>query len=201
MTERHRVANATVATEPALTKKKCKAAKQQQKPTKKVATLVDKRTTKKGKAKDLGPRVLKDHQIPETTRQGQRKVPMAGDPHGCAHTGLRDLMELDRAHLTCFAKKDAWLYNKPCHDSDRMETDAPGFSIRVVNMPTLLEKGNRAFGYYCNCGSTAHKMTEDDPNKPIYACDLVLCPGCHAKQDFNLGNSMSGRRTRRVTAV
>ena len=186
MTTKHSLAtqdNTTASTK----KKKRKVTQQTKKPTKTPATIE--------------PRRVLTSQQPQPKQQGLRKVPLASDTHGCVHSGLRDLIVLDRAHLTSFVKKDGWLYNKPCRDCAEMQTETLEYNNRILNMATLLQKGNRVFGHYCNCGQTGHKMDDNDPYKPDYNCNLVLCPKCFAKRESKQWESTSGRQTQGATAI
>ena len=179
-------------TQPARKSKKRIAKKNTEITNKKAATRVVKtiKNTTVTKAKQSQP-----------TQQGGWKVPKASDTHGCQHTGLRDLVVLDKDYLTSFVKRDGWLYNKPCIDCAEMENDDTNNGKRILNMATLLEKGNRVIGYYCNCGPTGHKMKHDDPTKQDYACDLVLCQECFNTRESKRSASTSGRRTRGATSV
>ena len=157
------------------------------------------KATKKGKSTKSKSRTTtvpgtSEFNLPQLdgTKQGLRIVPQAKDKYGCKHTGLRDMITLNRAHLKAYANKDGWLYNRPCYDCASKE---PGQN-RILEMINLLEKGKRSFGCYCNCGPRGHGMKEDDPNKPNYVCNLVLCPGCFEIRDSKMSSSTSGKRTR-----
>jgi hypothetical protein len=135
------------------------------------------------------------------TQQGCRTVPAAKDPYGCKHSGLRDLICMERTDLAFMVKENGWLSNKPCKDCASTERGSSELDTRILDMKILLKKGNRAFGWFCNCGQTGHKMTPDDPDKPKYTCDLVLCPGCFEKRECKRSGSTSGGRTRGTNAV
>jgi len=165
-------------------------------PKRKTKTKPPKGQSKKAKATS-GPNV----EQPPQTPQGVRKIRTASDQYGCNHSGLRDLIDMTKADLTFFVKENGWLYNTPCKDCASMEQGATECDNRILDMKSLLDKGNRAFGFYCNCGPTGHKMKPDDLDKSKYTCDLVLCQGCFEKRELNRSGSTGGGRTRRVRAV
>ena len=169
--------------------------------TKKKATKKQKPQPPKGKSKKA--KATSRATVPKQpqTPQGSRKVPTASDQYGCVHSGLRDLISMTRPDLTFFVKENGWLYNKPCKDCACKEPGDSEIDTRILDMKILLEKGNRDFGSYCNCGPTGHKMQTDDPDKSKYTCDLILCRACFEKRELNRSGSTSGGRTRRATTV
>jgi hypothetical protein len=151
--------------------------------------------TKKAKVTS-GPNIAQ----PTQTAQGVRTIRTASDQYGCNHSGLLDLVCMTKADLTFFVKDTGWLYNTPCKDCAGTEPSATESDNRILDMKSLLDKGNRAFGFYCNCGPTAHKMKHDDPDKSKYTCDLVLCPGCKEKRELNRSSSTGGGKRQRAKA-
>jgi hypothetical protein len=128
--------------------------------------------------------------------QGERKVPVATDKHGCEHSGLLELLALERKYLQTFVKMGGWLYQTPCHDCAKNED---GGDERVLEVSSLLTlKGKQELGVYCNCGPVGHKMVqEDEPvRKQQWACNMVLCMDCFNRRKTEMGDT-GGKRTRR----
>jgi hypothetical protein len=130
--------------------------------------------------------------------QGERKVPVPGDTHGCNHTGLLDLLPLERKYLQAYVKVGGWLHETPCHDCEKNEG---GSDKRVLDVSDLLSvKGRGGLGVYCNCGPVGHNMLqEEEPvRKQQWACNMVLCMDCFSRRKTGMGGSGGGgRRTRR----
>ena len=162
-----------------------------------------KRTSKPQKGKQKKAKTTSQTTVPPPpqTQQGCREVPTAKDPYGCKHSGLRDLICMERTDLAFMVKDNGWLSNRPCKDCVSTEPGSSEMDTRILDMKMLLKKGNRAFGWFCNCGQTGHKMAPDDPDKPKYTCDLVLCHNCFEKRESKRAGSTSGGRTRRTTIV
>jgi hypothetical protein len=129
-------------------------------------------------------------------KQGQRKVRVPCDKHGCDHCGLLELLKLERSYLKKFVKEGEWLYKKPCYDCAKNEA---GGDERVMDVSDLLNvKGE--LGVYCNCGPVGHGMNEDDEpvQKQQWACDMVLCMPCAGKRKTRKDSTGDGgKRTRR----
>lgn len=144
----------------------------------------------------------KQNEMPAKTKgankppQGGRKVPVASDKHGCDHSGLLELLALERKYLQTFVKMGGWLYQTPCHDCAKNEA---GGDKRVLEVSSLLLlKGKQELGVYCNCGPVGHKMVqEDEPvRKQQWACNMVLCMDCFNRRKTGMGDT-GGKRTRR----
>ena len=174
--------------------KKENDAKRKQVPAEAITTQV-KASKSKTKTKTITTRVIVASPLPPV-QQGTRKVPKLSDLYGCKHNGLRDFICLDRVHLVSFVKEEAWLCKKPCTDCAQMNNKDPHYDVRVLEMKQLLTKGSKEFGFYCNCGPTAHKMKNENENKPFYSCDVVLCPYCYAQRETKRCSNDNGRRTR-----
>jgi hypothetical protein len=132
----------------------------------------------------------------EKAPQGERKVPVPSDEHGCDHNGLLSLLPLDRKYLMAYVKEGGWLYQTPCYDC---ASDEDGGDKRVLNVSSLLNmKGGKQLGVYCNCGPVAHKMVqEEEPvRKQLWACKMVLCMDCLNARTKRMPDS-GGRRSSR----
>jgi hypothetical protein len=132
----------------------------------------------------------------EEAPQGERKVPVPSDEHGCDHNGLLSLLPLDRKHLMAHVKEGGWLNQTPCYDCARNED---GGDKRVLNVSSLLNlKGGRQLGVYCDCGPVAHKMVQEEEavRKQQWACNMVLCMDCFDARTKRMPDS-GGRRSRR----
>jgi hypothetical protein len=118
--------------------------------------------------------------------QGERKVPIPSDSHGCAHSGLLELLSIDKKHLRAHVKVGGWLHDAPCKDC------ALGVSCLLTG------RGTREVGFCCNCGPVGHKMvTEKEPaRKQQWTCDMILCMDCFNKRKLGMGDS-SKRSSRR----
>jgi hypothetical protein len=137
---------------------------------------------KKPKAKGKKKVVKEKAQVPSAEPKGTRQVPTPTDKYGCTHYGIMDLKAWSKEDLKYYTKKDFWLDNKPCSDC---VDKAPSDRNRVMDVGSILvsnalEKG--AMVMVCNCGPTAHRMQEDDPSKPLYSCDMVLCVPCYKER-------------------
>ena len=165
-------------------KKKCKVSK---------ANPPPKSKPKKPKGAP-GPKVTKEAQ----PKKGERKVPAPSDVHGCCHSGLLELLPLERKHLQTYVKEGGWLCGTPCHDCASAES---GGDKRVLKMSDLLEeKGRGELGVCCNCGPVAHNMIEEEEpvRKQQWACNMVLCMDCFNRRKTGMGaDSGGGRRTRK----
>jgi hypothetical protein len=158
--------------------------------------------TKQGKNKTKNNNIEKEATKVQTTRrvtkapQGERKVPVASDKHGCEHSGLLELLAIDRGYLRAYVKEGGWLHRTPCKDCAMAEDN---MDDRVLDVATLLtSKGKKEIGYYCNCGATGHKMDiEAEPEwKRKWTCDMVLCMPCYDKRKQTMGDG-GGKRTRK----
>jgi len=130
------------------------------------------------------------------THQGERKVPVPSDKHGCEHSGLLELLPIDRRYLQTYVRVGGWLYRTPCKDCGAKEED--GSHKRVMDVSTLLDlKGKREIGYYCNCGPVGHKMDgEEEPVwKQQWTCTMILCMECYDSRKISMGDE-GGKRTR-----
>jgi hypothetical protein len=56
--------------------------------------------------------------------QGQRKVPVPCDTHGCDHHGLLEFLKLERSLRRAFVKKGGWLHENPAVTVQRMKLEA-----------------------------------------------------------------------------
>ena len=136
------------------------------------------------------PKKRKEHEAP----QGLRKVPVKGDDYGCDHSGLWEMVRLEKEYLKAFVKQGGWLHETPCLDCAKNEE---GKTDPVLDMSSLLElKGRREFGYYCNCGPVGHKMTsEDDSSQKLqWTCNMVLCMPCFSKRQALMDEATQGTR-------
>jgi hypothetical protein len=134
----------------------------------------------------------------EIDPQGQRKIPVPGDTHGCRHSGLLEMIMLDRSYLKSYVKEGGWLYQAPCKDCAK---NKEGGTKRVLDVSSLLQvKGKGGLGAYCNCGPVAHKMVQaDEPvRKQQWACDMILCMECYSKRKLGMGDTTT-KRARRQT--
>jgi hypothetical protein len=133
-------------------------------------------------------------------KQGQRKVPVPSDTHGCDHYGLLALLPLERTYLRSFVKEGGWLYKKPCYDCAKNEA---GGDERVLDVSDLLKrKGD--LGVYCNCGARGHGMSQDDEpvQKQQWACNMVLCMECVNRRHAGMGGTGDrSKRTRRAKSL
>jgi hypothetical protein len=130
--------------------------------------------------------------------QGTRKVPEAGDKHGCSHSGLLALLPLERKYLQTGVKVGGWLHETPCFDCEKNEG---GGDNRVLDVADLLNvKGRGGLGVCCNCGPVGHNMMhEEEPGrKEQWACNMVFCMDCFNSRNTRMGDaSDGGKRTRR----
>ena len=136
------------------------------------------------------------------TPQGERKVPQAGDSHGCNHSGLLELLPLERKYLQTYVKEKGWLDKVPCFDCNKNEGEKD--HDRVLNVAELLQlKGKQVLGVYCNCGPVGHKMVaEEEPTrKTQWSCDMVLCLECFESRKKEMGDTDGPKRTRRTKKV
>ncbi len=133
----------------------------------------------------------------EEAAQGERKVPVPSDEHGCDdHNGLLSLLPLDRKYLMAYVKEGGWLDQRPWYDC---ASDEDGGDKRVLNVSSLLNmKGGKQLGVYCNCGPVAHKtVQEEEPvRKQLWACKMVLCMDCLNARTKRMPDS-GGRRSSR----
>ena len=131
-------------------------------------------------------------------KQGGRKVPVPGDMHGCGHSGLLELLPLERKYLQTYVKEGGWLYKTPCYDCAKSEG---GGKKPVLDVSDLLNgKGMGELGVYCNCGPVGHNMDEDEEpiRKQQWACNMVLCMDCFNRRKTGMGGTNGeGKRTRR----
>ena len=161
-----------------------------------------KQSTKSTKRKANKPviqpvKVVKPKKSP--VAQGLRKVPIATDEHGCAHSGVRDLVVLQKNYLVKYVKVGGWLHERPCKGCAEDKT-VMGDRDRVMAMSSLLgTKGtNNGVGFICNCGPVGHGMEEGNPAKGDYTCDMALCMACYTSRMEVADSSSDGnRRTRR----
>jgi hypothetical protein len=130
--------------------------------------------------------------------QGERTVRVASDTHGCGHSGLLDLIRMEKTYLQAFVREGGWLHQIPCKDCAKEEGSR---NERVLDMASLLNlKGKKELGYYCNCGPTGHKMDEEDEpvHKQQWTCDMVLCMHCYHKRKLGMvEGGTRGKRNRR----
>ena len=135
----------------------------------------------------------------EATHQGERRVPKPTDDHGCNHSGLLELLPLERKYLQTYVKGGGWLDKVPCFDCNKNEGEKN--HDRVLNMAELLQlKGKQVLGVYCNCGPVGHKMVaeEEAMRKTQWSCDMVLCFNCFDKRKKERGDADGPKRTRRT---
>ena len=132
--------------------------------------------------------------------QGTRKLPAPKDTYGCGHNGIMNLQAWTNYDLKFYTKTGYWLYNKPCSDCLQKP---PSEANRVMNVRSLMLGKETDLGakvMVCTCGPTAHGMKADNPSKPLYACDLVLCMPCYNERkcayEITLGASSQRRSTR-----
>ena len=137
----------------------------------------------------------------DATPQGERKLPKASDTHGCGHSGLLELLPLERKYLQTHVKAGGWLHETPCTDCAKNEG---GGNNRVLDVSVLLNLKGRAdseLGVCCNCGPVGHRMVEEEEpvRKQLWACNLVLCKGCFDRRKIGMGDTTDGggKRTRR----
>jgi len=140
--------------------------------------------------------VVKAKKVP--VAQGLRQVPKALDEHGCRHSGVRDLVVLQKNYLMKYVKVGGWLHQKPCKGCAD-DTNEVGDRDRVMDMSTLLSlKGNNnGVGYICNCGPVGHGMEDGNTTKEEFMCDMVLCMGCYTSRMIKADSSDGNKRTRR----
>ena len=135
----------------------------------------------------------------EATHQGERRVPKPTDDHGCNHSGLLELLPLERKYLQTYVKEGGWLDKVPCFDCNKKEGEIN--NDRVLNVAELLQlKGKQVLGVYCNCGPIGHKMVaEEEPlRKTQWSCDMVLCFDCFDRRKKEIGDADRPKRTRRT---
>ena len=135
----------------------------------------------------------------EATLQGEREVPEAGDSHGCDHSGLLELLPLERKCLQTCVKERGWLDKVPCFDCNKNKGEKN--QDRVLNVAELLRlKGKQVLGVCCNCGPVGHKMVaEVEPTrKTQWSCDVVLCLECFEIRKKEMGDAVGPKRTRRT---
>ena len=134
----------------------------------------------------------------ENDPQGQRKIPVPGDTHGCRHSGLLEMIMIERSYLKSYVKEGGWLYQTPCKDC---ANNKDGGDKRVLDVSNLLQvKGKGELGAYCNCGPVAHKMVqaEEPVRKQQWACDMILCMECYSKRKLGMGDTATKRSRRQV---
>lgn len=132
--------------------------------------------------------------------QGMRKAPVACDKQGCDHSGLLDLLPLDRKRLQACVKKGGWLCKAPCCDC---ANDEGGGDKRVLDVSDALKvKGKGELGVCCNCGPVGHNVVEEEEpvRKRQWTCTMVLCPRCVSKRKAAMGGTDS-RRSRKPKQV
>lgn len=128
--------------------------------------------------------------------QGGRRVPIPSDPHGCAHSGLLELLAVDKPFLKHYTKEGGWLHGAPCKDC---ATNKEEGDTRVMDVADLLHlKGRGSLGVCCNYGPVGHKMNEDEEpeRKRQWTCDMILCMGCFSKREKGTEDS-TAKRSRR----
>ena len=127
---------------------------------------------------------------------GKRKIPEAGDKHGCDHHGLLELIPLPKAYLEAYVRVGGWLHENPCKDCAQKEGDG---KERVLDVSTLLElKGKKDVGYYCNSGPAGHRMGKDEEWRHHWTCDMVLCLDCYARRMTSMGSCKRTRRRKQL---
>ena len=57
----------------------------------------------------------------EATPKGERKVPKVGDSHGCIHSGLLELLPLERKYLQTYMNERGWLDEATCFNCNKNE--------------------------------------------------------------------------------
>jgi hypothetical protein len=132
----------------------------------------------------------------EEPKQGERTLRTPGDIYGCGHSGLLELLPLERKYLQAYVKEGGWLYATPCYDCAKKEG---GSDNRVLNVSDLLKvKGRGGLGFYCNCGPVSHNMDhEEEPErKKQWACNMVLCMDCYNRRKEGTGDG--NKRARRA---
>lgn len=135
--------------------------------------------------------------------QGRRKVPTAGDEHGCKHRGLRELDPCNKRWIASYVKTGAWLYNKSCVDcTAKSKGDKKGEDGLVLDAAVLLHVKDSNVAFICNCGPIGHKMMEGEEGRDDYQCDLMLCVPCYSDRESKMDqDGGSKRKRRRKTAV
>ncbi len=122
------------------------------------------------------------------------------DDHGCGHTGLLELLPLERKYLHTYVKEGGRIYATPCYDSAKKEGESEN---RVLNVSDLLKVKGRGVGFYHNCGPVSHNMDhEAEPErKKQWACNVVLCMVCYnrRKEDAGDGNKRPGGQKKRIS--
>jgi hypothetical protein len=142
--------------------------------------------------------VKQKNPAPKAKTQGERKVPVASDAHGCRHSGLLELLPIDRKYLQAFVKEGGWLYKTPCLDCAKDE----GGDKRVLDVSDLLKvKGRGELGVCCNCGPVGHNMIQEEEPlwKQQWTCKMVLCMDCLSKRKKGMAgiNSRGATRSRK----
>jgi hypothetical protein len=129
--------------------------------------------------------------------QGRRKVPTAGDDHGCKHHGLRELDPCDKGWIASYVKVGAWLYRKPCIDCAARCEGTDGTRGRVLDASVLLRVKEPIVAYICNCGPIGHRMMEEDEGRDEYNCDMMLCLPCYSDRESKMEEGSGSKRRRR----
>jgi hypothetical protein len=138
-------------------------------------------------------------------KKGRRKMPVPCDDHGCQHMGIAELKELPKDYLKSYIKEGNWLEKKPCKDCAAKPDDTDG--VRVMDVATILSSNGEPsddMARYCNYGSVAHTMDDDEEFKHKFTCDMILCKACYRKrsdkyeeEEQNKTNTRSSRRRKR----
>lgn len=133
-------------------------------------------------------------------KKGGRKIPVPCDDHGCQHMGITDLKDLPKKYLKSYVKEGNWLENKPCKDCAAKPENEEG---RVMDVATIIQSKGEPMddmARYCNFGSVAHSMKDEDAFKERFTCDMILCKDCYRKR-YNMyemeEQSKDTRRSRR----
>jgi hypothetical protein len=130
-------------------------------------------------------------------KKGKRKVPEAGDVHGCKHSGLLGLIAMPKNYLRMYVKEGGWLYKSPCKDCATKE-NGTGEENLVLDVASLLSlKGTQEVGYYCNCGPTGYGMEDGHEYKAAWSCDMVLCMSCYNERTKKMSRDGGAKRSRR----
>ena len=116
-------------------------------------------------------------------------APLERKCEGCIHCDLLELMIMEPTRIRYYLKPHEFLERAKCAGDC-------GLSIKEI-----FAAPKQSNLYYCDFGKKGYDAPEDDPEKGIMECKLVLCLACYGKREDAYAQANDGgakqRRTRR----